>query len=842
MLRLLTILVINTSLCTYAFGQKRYYQLPPGVDSDDFLQQTIIVKLKDHPGQTSVNSRTGLFVSIQAQKIEPMFPGHQNVAGNRTGKDSRLGNIYKIRIPDHVDLVAAINSLLQDNNVLYAEPYYKIAPLVVPNDPEADSLVGSQDYLSVIHAYQAWEKSQGDTNITIAILDTGVKLDHEDLEENIQYNLNDTINGIDDDGDGLVDNFSGWDIADEDNDPTADSDGHGSEVSGQSSAVTNNGVGIAGMGFDSRFLPIKIFRSDNNEFQNGYEAIVLAAELGAQVINLSWGEPGIYQQLAQDIIDFAVIDSDAVVVAAAGNTNAELDFYPASYQNVLSVGATDNLDNKAGFATYSRFIDLMAPGASNFSTKNDGTYGNTSGSSLSAPLVAGAASLVRSTFPHLNARQVMEQLRLGSDDIYTTGSNEIYTERLGRGRLNVYRALSDTTSPALRMTKVSYSDRFGQFLFHDDSVTIEMDLINLLSPTENAQVDLSTTSSNVSLIQSSWQAGSLPTLTESNNSNAPFTLYLGPNQPASDTISFRLAFTSVDYEDYQYFDLLTSPDFLEVDNDILELTIGGNGNLGYNLDGLQQGFGLLYNQQKVLDQIGLILTTDSNHVSNNVVTDLEENKRDASFATQIPIKYYNNSEASVDARSSFDDSSEGALQLDLRIEQKLLAYPDENFLILDYRLINLSGDTLFDLHTGLYADWNLGDGLSNRADWVDSVKLGFVSDSENNNLVAGISLLSDLDPDYYALENNSLNGNVADLSGTFSKQQKFGFLSGGVGQTTSGEFGPGNDVAHLIGGHVDTILNNGVLRVTFAISMDQARVRVYVFSYFLVSRTTAKTL
>ncbi len=134
------------------------------------------------------------------------------------------------------------------------------------------------------------------------MVDTGVQLDHEDLRENSYLNLLDPINQIDDDMDGLVDNYYGWDFADNDSDPTSDQNQHGNLVAGVSSARTNNGIGLAGTGFNAKFMPVKAFSSQGNAFK-GYEAMVYAAENGCKVINLSWGAPNAKTKLGQERIN-----------------------------------------------------------------------------------------------------------------------------------------------------------------------------------------------------------------------------------------------------------------------------------------------------------------------------------------------------------------------------------------------------------------------------------------------------------------------------------------------------------------------------------------------------------
>ncbi|MEJ7663893.1 MAG: S8 family serine peptidase [Hymenobacter sp.] len=220
--------------------------------------------------------------------------------------------------------------------------------------------------------------------------DTGIRFTHEDLRRQVKYNYADPINGIDDDGDGYIDNLYGWDFSNNNNDPRANDDNvvHGTETSGVAAGQADNGLGIAGVGFNSKFLPLQIFPGTTTGAFAGYEAVVYAADHGCRVINMSWGGVGGYSRFEQDVCTYAAVNRDAVLVAAAGNTPAELLFYPASYDHVLSVSATDPADAKGRFATYSRRVDLAAPGVDHYlglRLKDAGTWMRTTTTTAALP-------------------------------------------------------------------------------------------------------------------------------------------------------------------------------------------------------------------------------------------------------------------------------------------------------------------------------------------------------------------------------------------------------------------------------------------------------------------------
>lgn len=805
-------------------GQSRTFRFPDGVTDLDYDPYTIVVKLAPYSsrGGTSSPGIARLSAMIGASKFKKAIPNPANYRQKSVNHRNELSEIYKITIKDTENLEAKINQLLAQPNVLYAEPYYLPKPLFIPNDPAAAGS-GNQTYLSIIRAYEAWEFEKGDSTVVIGILDTGVDVNHEDLADNIYYNLNDPINGIDDDGDGYVDNYHGWDFANNDNDPSADFSQHGTSVAGISAARTDNGKGIAGVGFKSKFLPVKIFDSENNVFNNGYEAILYAVQQGCKVVNLSWGSVNSFSNFAQDIINFAVLEMDVVVVAAAGNTNADLHFYPASYENVLSVGASNNNDQKAGFATYSHFIDVMAPGAGEYTTKNGNAYGNATGSSFASPMVAGIAALVRSRYPGLNARQVMEKIRMTADNIYTIPGNESYLEKLGRGRVNAQSAIAPDNKPAIRMTDLVYSNNVGPYATAGDVVSITMGFINILNATTNAEATLSCTSPFVTIIEDSFNIGNLTAMKQKSNINAPFIISLAPETPANEILTFRIGYKDINYTDYQYFELVVNPDYINLDNGKILLTVAGNGNLAYADSHLDTGSGLIFKGKRILDHMGIAFGSVGGKVVDNIIYDLGSGQKNADFNPVESLQFISNSMAPIDVRSTFADSNTPD-RVGLRITQKLLgsgADSANSFIIIEYRITNLSGNDLPALYTGIYADWDVGQYTTNTAAWDPLHKLGYIHETTENNQFAGIALISGHAAIYNAIDLADENGNSADYNGTLTKSDKHSLLTTSASEV-AGAIGAGNDVAQFLSGKTLQLKNNHSTKVAFVIAIEES--------------------
>ncbi len=789
----------------------------------------LIFKLKSSPiaggkaarsSQKETSPAHDLAQLVGAKSLEKAIShtAASSAANVRMAKPHPLSEIYRIEIPENMPLEEALLLLQQDRRVAYAEPYYLPELLETPGD----EFLQNQKHLQNIQAEAAWQISQGKSDVIIGILDTGVDFKHPDLQDNLYLNTGEIPNdGIDNDGDGYIDNYRGWDFANNDNDPTADKSDHGTFVTGFSSATTNNDIGIAGTGYKCRYMPLKIFSSTDNSFRNGYEAMVYAADMGCDVINLSWGAPGFRSQYVQDIINYLVLDKDVVIVAAAGNTAEQLDFFPASFDYVLSVSSSNYSDAKADYATWSHFVDILAPGKDVFSTTNGGGYGARSGTSFASPQVAGAAALIRSKFPELSALQVMERLRVSADDISDIKENVPFLEKIGKGRLNMEKALAPDCSPAVRMEQFEMFNGCGPFAFYGDTLEIRMDFINYLSPTTGLKVELSTTSPYATLIEPQSELMAVGTLEKASNQDQPFKVYLHPDLPSNEIITFRLGFTdsNSNYSDFQYFELTTSGSYIDFKSDELALTIASNGNLGYNNDNNLRGVGFRYQDIPLAYNLGLVIAQSPTAVANNMLLTVDPAGRDQDFKKEKGLKLYKNSTASLDARSTFRTNGYESGPLDLVVEQKLLGWEDtlsSASLVLEYRIINTGNSTYEQLHTGLFADFDLREFQKNRIVWDPSHLLGYAFDNEEKQFT-GIALLSNYAPAFHALDIANTDGNTSEVGDTISRADKYRYLANGISKQTAGVAGNGNDVAELLGGTIPDLAPGKSKKIAFAL-------------------------
>ena len=364
--------------------------------------------------------------------------------------------------PNAVDSVLA--KLRQDKRVRYAEANAVVQIDATPNDPAYGNLWGLDNGGQTINGWpgtpdadidapEAWNTTQGSSAVTVGVIDTGVDWSHPDLASQIWINPGENCTGcrtdhLDNDHNGYVDDWHGWDFVNDDNNPT-DDHGHGTHVAGTIGAVGNNGLGVTGVAWNVGIMPLKFLNAQGSgTTADAVSAVLYAAQNGAEITNNSWAG-GEYSQALADAI--AVADArGSLFVAAAGNDGSDNDLeptYPASYElpNVVSVAATSNSDDVAYFSNVGhRSVDLGAPGVDIYSTWPGGSYRYLSGTSMASPHVAGAAALLEAEFPSAGALG-LKALLLDSVDPNAELANASTTG----GRLNVGTAAACSTQPQL---------------------------------------------------------------------------------------------------------------------------------------------------------------------------------------------------------------------------------------------------------------------------------------------------------------------------------------------------------------------------------------------------------
>ena len=410
-LRIILILIF-LSFQNHLFSQNVYQWYQDGIIIFQ-LKTTSFVPIKSKDKQVDFKSYPLLnqFSSkYRINEVKQLYPNHEN---------ELLANTYQIEFDNVMLIDDFTQELSQISAIEYAEKKELHINFFTPNDTYfSNSANNGQWALFTINAQQAWDISTGSSSTVVAVTDNAINVNHPDLTNKM---------------------LQGHDAVDNDNDPTGcgSNDGfHGSHVSGIVGAETNNNLGIASIGYDVSILPVKI-GDCNGSLTAGYEGIIWAADNGADVINMSWGGGG-SSTYGQNVCNYAY-NAGAIPIAAAGNDGSSSVFYPAGYNNVVSVASTTTNDSKSSFSNYGSWIDISAPGSSILSTNESSGYQVTQGTSMASPLVAGLVGLMKSYAPNATNTDLINCLYSSAANIDAVNSN--YIGELGAGRIDAHQAL-----------------------------------------------------------------------------------------------------------------------------------------------------------------------------------------------------------------------------------------------------------------------------------------------------------------------------------------------------------------------------------------------------------------
>ncbi|MBU0498144.1 MAG: S8 family serine peptidase [Candidatus Thermoplasmatota archaeon] len=400
--------------------------------------------------QTGIPSLDTLNRIYNVQTITPTItsiitPKHTNLT-----QSLGLDRIYTFTVPATTNIPQVCTIYAQNPYVEYAEPNYAGHGCVTPNDASFSLQWGLHNTGQTggtadadIDASEGWNLETGEGGVKIAIVDSGIEWSHPDLSSRIWINYNDPINGIDDDSNGFIDDYRGWDFVNSDNNPNDDHTiSHGTHCAGIAGAATNNNIGVAGVDWNCKLIAIKAMQSNNVIFWNvAAPALIYAADMGADIISMSWSGSSPSDTL-KNAVDYAY-NAGCVMIAASGNSGTSSPYIPASYTNTIAVGATNHNDTRWPSSNKGNHLDLVAPGVDIYSTKRSNSYGYITGTSMSTPMVAGAAALLKAQDHTYSQERIRSILTLTTDDqvgdpAEDTPGFDIYH---GHGRLNIFNAL-----------------------------------------------------------------------------------------------------------------------------------------------------------------------------------------------------------------------------------------------------------------------------------------------------------------------------------------------------------------------------------------------------------------
>lgn len=668
-------------------------------------------------GQYLAPERTVYFQPLGRDDQQLLKTSRQNVA--LYDAEDKLTRTFTLVLDGGrhpIDAVNLLHSKFSDV-VELAEPWYVAEVLAAPNDPEATN----QEYLSVIKALEAWSVYEGNASIVIGISDDGVSQIHEDLAPNIAPNTAEIPNNsVDDDQNGYVDDYIGCNLTSAldgtapGNTFNTSNGGHGTKVAGLASATTDNGVGIIGTGFHTKFFPIKAGMRNSTGIIYGYQSLIYAAQRRFKVVNTSWGVVKPASAVDQSVIDYCTAN-DVLVVASSGNHGdgfsgagwRELN-YPAAYNGVMGVGETDRFDNVEYSSGLGLNADVMAPGNGAYTTEVVGGYTSNgiSGTSFAAPMVSGLAGLVRGKHPQLSAAQTAALIRRTADDISMKNVN--YAQVLF-GRMNMLKAVqTDPMSiPAVRIARsiVTRSNgRSADRFFVGDTLYVSFDLVNDLGPVADLTTKLSIAEENGWTIRFLQDVSNIGTITTGETKRTADFIMIIDVISLDRPLIFTLDLTNGDYVDRALW-YLNKPAFMaQFENGQLVYSMGDNGTVGYNsVLVTRQGSGFGWKQgYSLISPSGFILSEgDSRAISGYK----DSQPYISDFTTVKPFS------APQQNTNIMTDENAGARRIGMNVSQKC-TFPgfDVAATVFSVRVQNVNGAALNNVSSGYFLDWDIGSG------------------------------------------------------------------------------------------------------------------------------------
>lgn len=804
-------------------------QLVTPVKDSQVLSDRIVVKFKERQqfglqlAKTGVASLDQLIASHNISRLEQI--GNGKLRLGRSSTSLSINSIYYVYLPSGASPRAVASAFSQDPQVEYAEPIYRHYFNETPNDPGFPQ----QSHANIILAQGAWDIAKGEqSEVVIAVVDGGVDIDHADLLANIWVNPGEIVgNGVDDDGNGFVDDVRGWNFANNTNNPSGlvtapESADHGTLVAGITGAVTDNAIGVAGISWNAKIMPINTGGlTDDDGLPFAFEGVLYAINNGADIINMSWGRVGSPSRFEQDIIRMGVEAGIAMVASAGNDANSQLN-YPPAYDGVLSVAATDDSDFKANFSNFGTTVDVAAPGVSILGTLDGDNYGHGSGTSFSAPIVSGVIALVRAQNPQYSGLQAAEQVRVTADNI--DARNPAYAGLLGSGRVNALRAVSETNIASLRISEVSFNDEgFDGVIQPGESIEINLKFVNFLAPASSVNLTLTSLDPLATVTNPGATIASIGTFEEQ---TASFNVQVSSSATRGEELEFSVAIDYGSREDQESFILQVQPAFVTADINNIGTSFTSVGRIGFAVtetDPPSGGIGFRFNNSSnLLFEGGIICGTGSDRISNSVRSELLGGdltmNRDFETTDDGDIRISTNGRL-VDEESftAYNDNNSNT-PMDLRIEQETFAMtdsPNDDFILIRFTIHNEGAIELENFHFGLFFDWDIDEAnlAQNIADYDAGRRLGYVYDVKT---FAGVRLLTNnaavsyraIYNDDQAFENPSWG-----IYDGFSDAEKWESISSGVQFTQSG---PG-DVSHTIAAGPINIASQDSIQIGFAL-------------------------
>ncbi|MFH0882430.1 MAG: S8 family serine peptidase [bacterium] len=676
-----------------------------------------------------------------------------------------------------------------------------------PNGLPLDPLSQFQWYLDAVNAWAAWDRVPDASSVTVAILDNGCDMAHPDLTSAFWTNEDEANgrSGVDDDNNGYVDDVHGWDFFENDSNPNAPNEGsepsHGTHCAGIVGATVNNGIGIAGMAPGVRLMIVRI--GEDRSIYYPVEGMIYAAANGADVISMSFsGE--LSSVFERDAVDFAT-SRGVVLLAAAGNDGSTSRNYPAAYENVVAVGATDPTGALAYFSNRGDWVDLAAPGTGILSTSIQG-YKYLDGTSMATPLTAGIAALVRAQDP--SADPAVVRARIGQGAVPLTVSPSLVVS----GRVDAWRS-SFAGRPTVIVNGASFEDENGNGLVEPgETVTMMLDAelagesaASLIVGLESRETSLVVSGEPVTLSPVSIGALSLSPLE-----------FLVTSSAARGNHDLYLTIDADGWSDSQRLTVPVDPHWRTHDAGGMIASVTDFGAIGYRdlynnrddaegirLNGASRGF--LFH--------GSVLVSDGAHVSDCAYGNDTYTRFDFQNIDTDPIRPVGSVAGTQVFRAKYTDFGVTP-RVGVEVTQTTTSQTEGSNVVrmdLDVRKWD-TGTASYDV--GLYMDWDIGDAEDNDVRFNSNLKLSYMIGSEGAGGVMVVDNTQNPTPLIAAAA--IYNPAVLYQTGfdTFTDSEKLDLLEGGTTQAVSSFSG---EWSHMIAVNLSGVTEQVSKRASFLI-------------------------
>ncbi len=734
-------------------------------------------------------------------------------AGDDLAPESAIARWLRVDASDAAEADEIVRELRQDAAVEVVERMPKrmtcgLSGTRSQQGVSLDPLNQFQWYLDAVNAWAAWDRVPDASSVTIAILDNGCDMSHPDLTSAFWTNKSeaDGRSGVDDDGNGYVDDVHGWDFFENDSDPTAPNEGdepsHGTHCAGIAGATVNNGVGIAGIAPGVRLMIVRV--GEDRTIYYPVEGMIYAAENGADVISMSFSglNASVFER---DAVAFA-ISKGAVVVAAAGNDGSTARNYPAAYDNVIAVGATDPTGALAHFSNRGDWVDMAAPGTRILSTSIQG-YKYLDGTSMATPLVAGIAALVRAQQPSADPQTVRARLGEGAVPL----ANDPWL--VNAGRVDAWRSCF-AGRPTVVVDGVGFQDEDGNGIVEPGetvNVTLDAELAgasatSLVLGLESGDTTLTVTSDAATLSQ-------IPTGSLSLNA---FGLQVTPKAGRGNH-NLYLSIDADGWVDTQRITLPVDPHWRTHDAGGMIASVTDFGAIGYrdlynnrdNAQGIRLDDaprGLLFH--------GSVFVSDGSHFSDCAYGDDQYTRFDFQNIDTDPIRPVGSAGGTQVYRAKYTDFGHTP-RVGVEVTQTTTSQPEgSNVVRMDFDVRKWdTGTASYDV--GLYMDWDIGDATDNDVRYSPGLKFSYMIGSEGAGGVMVVG--NDQYPTPQVVAAAAIyNPTVLYQNGqdTFTDREKLDLLQGGTTQAVSSFSG---EWSHLIAVHISNVTEQVSQRASFLI-------------------------